>query len=244
MELLRDVLRTDDAAGRTRRRWLLIPISVLLHALAAVAYFVIPLAAAVTLPTPAPPFALRHWAMPVASPPAPSRPAVARADVRSAAAAPVEAPPQISAERSEAADRPDAPGAIEGPPEDAGLPDGLGAPAAGVPRPAPPPLPEAVAPAGGPVRVGGRIRAPARLGGTAPVYPPIAMSARVEGDVVLEALIDERGRVENVRVTTSVPLLDGAAVDAVRSWRYSPTLLNGAPVQVLMTVTVHFSLQK
>ncbi len=52
-ELLRDVLRTDDAAGRSRRRWVLFPTSVAVHAVAAVAYFIIPLAAEVTMPTPA-----------------------------------------------------------------------------------------------------------------------------------------------------------------------------------------------
>ncbi len=62
--------------------------------------------------------------------------------------------------------------------------------------------------------------------------------------MVLEALIDEQGRVGGVRVMKSVPLLDGAAVDAVRTWRYTPTLLNGVPVSVLMTVKVTFSLQR
>jgi protein TonB len=70
------------------------------------------------------------------------------------------------------------------------------------------------------------------------------VSARVEGKVVLEALIDEQGRVDGVRVLTSVPLLDAAAVNAVRAWRYTPTLLNGVPVSVLMTVSVSFTLQR
>jgi protein TonB len=73
-----------------------------------------------------------------------------------------------------------------------------------------------------------------------PVYPGIARSARVSGVVILETTIAEDGSVRDVRVLRSVPLLDQAAVDAVRQWRFTPTLLNGRPVAVLMTVTVAF----
>ena len=61
--------------------------------------------------------------------------------------------------------------------------------------------------------------------------------------VILEAVIGEDGRVRNVRVLRSIQLLDGAAVDAVRQWVFTPTLLNGQPVPVVMTVTVAFELQ-
>jgi len=60
--------------------------------------------------------------------------------------------------------------------------------------------------------------------------------------VILEALIAEDGSVRDVKIMRSVPLLDGAASDAVRQWRFTPTLLNGVPVQVIMTVTVTFNL--
>ena len=86
--------------------------------------------------------------------------------------------------------------------------------------------------------------APARIAGNPPVYPQIALSAHVTGTVMLEAIIDEHGVVDRVRVVKSVPLLDAAAIDAVRSWRYTPTLLNGVPVSVMMTVTVPFSAQR
>jgi protein TonB len=76
----------------------------------------------------------------------------------------------------------------------------------------------------------------------APVYPVIAREAKVEGTVILEAVIDPTGRVDHVRVLRSRPLLDQAAVDAVRGWRYTPTLLNGVPVPVLLTITVRFTL--
>ena len=60
--------------------------------------------------------------------------------------------------------------------------------------------------------------------------------------MILEALIAEDGSVRNVKVLRSVPLLDAAAIDAVRQWRFTPTLLNGIPVQVIMSVTVSFTL--
>jgi protein TonB len=104
-------------------------------------------------------------------------------------------------------------------------------------EPAPPPAPVAPAP---PVRVGGVISAPNKIVHVSPVYPGIARSARVSGVVILETTIAEDGSVRDVRVLRSVPLLDQAAVDAVRQWRFTPTLLNGRPVAVLMTVTVAF----
>ena len=77
-----------------------------------------------------------------------------------------------------------------------------------------------------------------------PVYPALAQSAHVEGDVVLEAIIGVDGSVQELRVVRSVALLDEAALDAVRRWRYTPTLLNGVPVPVVMTVTVSFRLAR
>ena len=93
-----------------------------------------------------------------------------------------------------------------------------------------------------PVRVGGNIHAPAKLNNVPPVYPPMAKQARVEGTVILEATISAQGRVTELKVLRGIPLLDNAAVDAVRQWSYSPTLLNGSPVSVVMTVTVNFHL--
>jgi protein TonB len=92
------------------------------------------------------------------------------------------------------------------------------------------------------VRVGGNIKPPQRTKNVNPVYPPIAQSARVQGIVIIEATIGQNGRVTEARVLRSIPLLDQAALDAVRQWEYSPTLLNGVPVAVIMTVTVNFTL--
>ena len=92
------------------------------------------------------------------------------------------------------------------------------------------------------VRVGGNIRPPQRVVDVAPTYPPLARAAGVEGVVILEAVIAEDGSVRDVRVLRSNPLLEAAALEAVRQWRFSPTLLNGEPVPVVMTVTVAFRL--
>ena len=108
------------------------------------------------------------------------------------------------------------------------------------------PLPQsapAAAPAAAPVRVGGSIQAPTRLKSANPVYPSIAQAARVQGVVIVEATIGADGKVTEARILRSIPLLDAAAIDAVRKWEYTATLLNGQPVPVIMTVTVRFSLQ-
>jgi protein TonB len=94
-----------------------------------------------------------------------------------------------------------------------------------------------------PLRVGGALNPPRKIVDVLPVYPPIALAARKEGVVILEAVIGEDGRVTDVKVLRSEPLLDQAAIGAVRGWRFTPTTLGGVPVPVVMTVTVEFRLQ-
>ena len=94
-----------------------------------------------------------------------------------------------------------------------------------------------------PVRVGGNIKAPVKVRDVPPAYPPIAQSARVQGLVIIEATISTTGQVTDARVIRSIPLLDQAALDAVRQWQYTPTYLDGNPVPVIMTVTVNFRLE-
>ncbi|HEY2908293.1 MAG TPA: TonB family protein [Vicinamibacterales bacterium] len=106
----------------------------------------------------------------------------------------------------------------------------------GVEPPTPPP-PVA------PVRLSTGMQAPRKIVDVTPTYPAMARTARVEGVVILEAVIDAEGRVESVRVLRSIPLLDQAAMDAVRQWKFTPTRLNGTPVPIVMTVTVNFKLQ-
>ena len=78
-----------------------------------------------------------------------------------------------------------------------------------------------------PVRVGGNIRTPTKVKDMRPEYPPVAQSARVQGVVIIEAVIDESGNVTNARVVRSIPLLDAAALDAVSQWQFTPTEVNG-----------------
>ena len=93
-----------------------------------------------------------------------------------------------------------------------------------------------------PLRVGGDVREPQRVYGIAPVYPEAATAARVQGDVVLEVLVGVDGTVQDLRVLRSIPLLDQAALDTVRTWVFSTTLVDGVPREVITNVTVNFSL--
>ena len=88
-------------------------------------------------------------------------------------------------------------------------------------------------------RVGGSVTPPLRLDRA--VYPPEAMMAGVNGVVQAEVVINESGDVADAKVVRSVPLLDDAALKAVRNWHFEPTMVNGQPVPVRMTVTVNFS---
>jgi protein TonB len=151
-------------------------------------------------------------------------------------AAPVEAPKEIIPEAPPPGPPSvGVPGGVVG-----GVPGGsLGGVVGGLPQAPPPPPPAPTAP----VRVGGNIKAPTKVRNVNPIYPQIAQSARVQGVVIIEATISPTGKVTDARVLRSIPLLDQAALDAVRQWEYTPTTLNGVPVPVIMTVTVNFTLQ-
>jgi len=220
-------------------RWFMIPVSLCAHVLLGALLVIVPLAAEDEWPRPAP---LQSFLVNMKVVPVPVSTVVPAAR-RTAPPVNVTVPTNLAPERdvpAESAGR-----AIPGPlssslvgPVDAGVPDGFGMQTT-MPLPPPPPVepPPAVL-----VRVGGAVREPKKIADVRPVYPSIAQAAKVEGMVILEAVINERGVVERVRVLRSVPLLDRAAVDAVEKWRYTPTLLNGSPVSVLMTITVHFTL--
>jgi protein TonB len=128
-------------------------------------------------------------------------------------------------------------GGVEG-----GLPGGVpgGVPGGIVTDVAPPPPPP---PPQRPARVGGDIKAPALVHRVEPIYPPIAVSAKVTGMVILEATVSAEGQVTDVTVLRSVPLLDKAAIAAVRQWRYEPLVLNGRPSPFVLTVTLTFSIR-
>jgi TonB family protein len=112
------------------------------------------------------------------------------------------------------------------------------------PPPPPPPPPGDVTLVDGmaPVRIGGNVKQPTKIRNVPPVYPPVAESARVQGVVILELTIDTGGLVRDAKIVRSIPLLDEAAIDAVKQWQFTPTYLNGQAVPVIMTVTVNFSL--
>src|SRR6185437_879354 len=91
-----------------------------------------------------------------------------------------------------------------------------------------------------PVRIGGNISTPALVKRVEPVYPDLALMAKVGGMVILEAVVNTDGTVESVKVLRSVKFLDNAAVEAVKQWRYSPLILNGVPTPFILTVTLNF----
>jgi TonB family protein len=103
------------------------------------------------------------------------------------------------------------------------------------PPPPPPPPPE------GAVRVGNGIKVPTKIKDVRPLYPPDAQNAKIQGVVIIEATIDREGRVSDARILRSIPQLDEAALTAVRQWEFTPTVVDGSPVPVIMTVTVNFT---
>jgi protein TonB len=206
-----------------------------------------------TLPTPPDMLAFVVASAPPPPPPPPPPPAAAPQNaqpvkpkvepksqpVNAAMAAPVEAPKSIAPEPPLDFARELVAGGVEGGVV-GGIPGGI---VGGIPSMAPPPPPPAPAPAPAkPVRVGGEIEAPTLLHRVNPEYPQIAINAKVEGVVILEATVGADGGVNHVRVLRSSPLLDNAAIEAVRQWRYSPLQLNGRAQPFILTVTVSFNL--
>jgi protein TonB len=152
---------------------------------------------------------------------------------------PVAAPSGIAPERAiDFGEEEGVPGGVEG-----GIPGGvLGGVVGGLLTevPAPPPPPPAALP---PLRIGGQIKTATLVHRVEPVYPDFAVQARVQGVVILEATVNEHGEVVNVDVLRSIKLLDRAAIEAVKQWRYSPVLLNGKPRSFVLTVTLNFSIK-
>jgi len=235
-DLFGDVVHPPE--GLSSRKWYSLPLSILVHAAVIVAAVIVPLMAADALPVPR---SMTAFLVPAPPPPPPPPPAppVARATPRamlpiSPNLAPTEAPSRVNPENGLE------PEAATGKGVEGGLPDGVagsGVVVLNEPPPPPPPVPVA------PRRISQGIRQPAKIRDAQPIYPVIAQSARVQGVVILEAVIGVDGRVKEARVLRSIPLLDQAALDAVRQWVYTPTLLNGVPVPIVMTVTVTFTLR-
>jgi protein TonB len=237
-DLFGNVVRPSFTIGS--RKWYTLPCSILIHALVVAAVIIAPLAVADVLPVP-PSMIAYIWASPAPPPPPPPPPPAQAAAPKAAPnlrpAVPFEAPTGV---------RPDSglvTSPIEGPPGgvEGGLPDALVGSGINVLPEAPPPPPPATA---APVRPGGDLRPPTRTKYVLPTYPVLAQSARVQGVVIIEAVIGTDGKVRDTNVLRSIPLLDQAAMEAVRQWEYTPSRLNGVPVPVLMTVTVTFTLHQ
>lgn len=235
-DLFGDVVHHEVRVGG--RAWYGLPLTVLVHAIVIAAVVIVPLTAIDELPG-LPRAAAGYMVIaPPEPPPAPPRaPRRAAVDVPAVNphAAPLVAPAGIAPDTGLVPDpEPSADAGVPG-----GIPGSIDGAGLGVQPEAPPPPPQPVTP----VRITSDLRRPAKTKDVMPAYPDIAMRARIAGVVVLEATIDAQGKVVNLRVLRSVPLLDQAAIDAVRQWEFTPTRLNGVAVPVVMTVTVNFTLR-
>ncbi len=215
-----------------------LPISIAIHLVALLAIFVVPLLANIVVPTVSvdlPEF-VRLAPMPPPPPVTIQQPRVSSAPSPAPrSGAPTQAPDKITEEK------PPPPAYVPGP---IGATSGIdieGAlligPVVAVPPPPVPPKPA------GPVKVADLPVPPHKTVDVRPIYPEHARAARIEGVVVMEAVLDPTGHVTQLRVVRSVPMLDQAAMDAVRQWRYTPTMYYGKPVSVLLTITISFKLQ-
>jgi protein TonB len=234
-DLFGDVTQAPRRLGS--RRWYTVPLSMLTHGLAVAAIVSIPLIATGELP------AIRRAIRfadiditPVVPPPPMRRAAGARAartPVASRDAAPTEAPSKIEPEVPIGLPEVNVDGAPDG--IDGGVPIDL---QSGTTPPVPPPDPNK------PIRISAGVTPPRRIVYVPPVYPAIAQSNHISGRVVIEAIIGPTGDVQTARAVRPVPFLDQAALTAVRQWRYTPALLNGMPVSVILTVSVDFTLAR
>jgi protein TonB len=240
--LFEDLIDSDVATHKTRKGYT-IPVSIMVHVVVLLAVVVVPLLTSDELPEPT--SAVRAFFVEPAAPPPPPPPPPPPAPKAAQApktppktmteppkfTAPVEVPAEIKPEEGlDLGVEGGVAGGVEG-----GVPGGVvGGVVGGLPE-APPP-PQAV-------RVGGQIKEPKKIKDVQPAYPDIAKQARVQGVVILECTISPQGRVSDVKMLRGIPLLNEAAIAAVRQWVYTPTLLNGVPVPVIMTVTVNFRLQ-
>jgi len=107
------------------------------------------------------------------------------------------------------------------------------------PRPSPPP--PSPAPPAHPIRISSMLKG-SLIRQVQPAYPALARSARIEGSVVLEAVISKTGTIENLQLLSGHPMLVPAAIEAVRQWRYKPYVLNGDAIEVETQITVNFTL--
>jgi protein TonB len=233
----RDLFASTSLSAYPRRRWTLV-LSIAAHTSALAAVLALSVASIVEGPQVV---SRLHAFVTSATPPVTPPPPPAGAPMPRTTPTPSVTSPPLEAPVGFHAEAPPTP-----PSADIGVPGGIGAlvntqplgigTGSAATLPSAPPTPREIP------RVGGEIKAPARITYVAPVYPAIAQAARVEGAVVLDATLDETGAVRDLIVVKSIPLLDRAATDAVSKWRYLPTRLNGVAVPVKMSITVMFTL--
>lgn len=232
-DLFGDVTRPFNGVGARSR--VTVPLSIVVHTAAVVALVVVPLLATGALPDLR--ARIEYSVVTPLLPPEPPRPRAVRPPEVAMAnpdAAPLVVPDRIT---EEPAWQHEPMATLD---SGTGFIDGIEGGADTLIPPPPPPPPD---PPTRTVRPGGQIRQPAKIHDVAPLYPAIAQAARVQGIVIIQATIGVDGAVVDATVLRSVPLLDEAALAAVRQWRYTPTRLNGEPVAVIMTVTVNFQLR-
>ena len=244
-----------STAGRTRSVWSL-PFAAALHLAAGLLLIAASYLTLEVLPGPEMPDGITLYlpGAPPAPPPGPPAPRAPQAAPQAPRDRQELTQPTVVPERVPAADpaaAPDEPAAGEGAGDFEGVPGGVpdgvgGGRGSGGPG-------SILGPDGGgggaapgsddPLAITGAVRAPTLIRSVAPDYPHVARLARVQGRVVLRAVIDELGAIENVTVVEGNPLLVPAASEAVSRWRYRPATLDGRPVRVWVLVTVHFTLE-
>ena len=238
-EMFADAVVRPISPRARRRRRLLTVVSIALHVVVIVPLAVGQVLATGSLPSPRQPviFEIPN-VTPVVNIPAPAPPVRGPVPpvVEDPNVAPLEAPPRVVMEPERPVAPVRQPGVIDGvqPGFHGDLLTSQIDHLSALPPPAPPTEP---------IHLHTGMQPPRKVVDVPLVYPPIAIAARKEGVVILEAIIDAHGNVQSVRALRSDPLLEQAAVDAVRQWKYTPTLLNGVAVPIIMTVTVNFKLQ-
>jgi protein TonB len=242
-----------EDVGRTRRPWT-VAVSFILQCLLVGLLILVPLIYTDTLPKTQ---LMSFLVAPPPPPPPPPPPAAApvkavkiipRQFDAGRLMAPKSIPKQIAMIREDELPEPSAGGVVGGVP--GGMPGGAGGViggiigAAPIAPPPPPPKVEVQKPVTPQrIRVGGNVQAAKIISQPKPVYPPLAKQARIQGTVRFTAIIGRDGTIQNLQLISGHPLLVPSAQEAVKQWKYQPTLLNGEPVEVITQIDVNFTLQ-
>jgi protein TonB len=225
------------------RRGVTLLVSIGLHSLLLLAIVIVPLLYYDALPSQDVLKAFFVAPMEIAAPPPPPPPPAAAqrvvkiapkvVETQRAFVAPIDVPAEVRPEEGlDLGAEGGVAGGVEG-----GVPGGVvGGVVGGLPTALPPP-PASV------VRIGGQLKPPRIIRKVEPVFPALAVSARLNAILVLEAEVDVHGYVKFVKVLSGHPIFDDAALEAVRQWRYQPLLLNGEPTGFILSVVINFNLK-